>query len=188
MFFSGCDRIFDKIIKITKIIPQGRFAVSAFILGLVLSVLTASFTVGILGFSQPTLAQPIDQGNAWRVVYQRIPDFPRENQYTSRETGKKAENNTLASRLVRYHIFIKQRAPNFRLDWKLTLADYLGANEPMSDSTYPGRDQLRQNPFEGDIAAIKKLTRQQRNNLVQVLTDAFTPSAETVNQLEGSRE
>ncbi|MBD2344895.1 hypothetical protein [Anabaena subtropica] len=151
------------------------------------SALTTAFVVaGVITLGgvnltsiQPAIAQRISPGEVWQQVYQQLPDFPRENQYTSRETGRVAENNTLASRLIRYHVYVKERAPNYRLDWKLTLADYLDANEIMYDSTYPGNDTLRQNPIEGDRAAISRLNRNQRNALVQVLTNIFNPNTTT---------
>ncbi len=129
--------------------------------------------------SQPAIAQKFIPSDVWQQVYQQLPNFPRENKYISKETGKVAENNTLVSRLIRYHVYVKGRAPNYRLDWKLTLADYLGANEIMYDSSYPGKDILKQNPIEGDRAAIKLLNRQQRDALVQALTNVFNPNQNT---------
>ncbi|MDZ8185071.1 MAG: hypothetical protein RMX96_09485 [Nostoc sp. ChiSLP02] len=126
---------------------------------------------------QPGMTQTIAPGEVWQIVYQKLPDFPRENKYISKENGKVAENNTLANRLIRYHVYTKGRAPIYRLDWKLTLADYLGVNEIMYDTSYPGNDTLRQNPIEGDKAAIARLTRSQRNALVQVLVDIFNPTS-----------
>lgn len=154
-----------------------------------LQVLTALMVVSLLVFGsvagefiqtnllgiQPAIAQRISPGEVWQQVYQQLPDLPQENKYISKESGKVAENNTLASRLIRYHVYVKERAPNFRLDWKLTLADYLGANEVMYVTTYPGNETLRQNPLEGDKAAIARLNRSQRNALVQVLVNIFTP-------------
>ncbi|MEA5513264.1 hypothetical protein [Nodularia sp. UHCC 0506] len=151
--------------------------------------LTALIVVGVVVFSsgaskltptnllsiQAAFAQRISPGEVWQQVYQQIPDLPKENQYTSKNTGQIAENNTLASRLITYHIYRKGRAPNYRLDWKLTLADYLDANEIMYYHSYPGNDTLQQNPLEGDRAIIASLNRQQRNTLVQVLVDIFTP-------------
>nr|WP_042341341.1 hypothetical protein [Calothrix sp. PCC 7507] len=127
----------------------------------------------------PALAQRISPSDVWQQVYQQLPDFPKENKYVSKETGKVAENNTLASRLIRYHVYVKERTPNYRLDWKLTLADYLGANEIMYDVTYPGNDTLRENPLEGDRTAITRLNRRQRDAVVQVLTNIFNPRAST---------
>ncbi|MEO0688025.1 MAG: hypothetical protein AAFY76_23950, partial [Cyanobacteria bacterium J06649_11] len=111
--------------------------------------------------------------NTWRQVYKKLPDFPLENKYFSKRTGKIAESQTLARRLIRYHVYLKGRAPNTRLDWKLTLADYLGANEIMYDSSYPGSDTLKTNPINGDRTAIKRLNRSQRNTLIQVLVNIF---------------
>jgi hypothetical protein len=126
---------------------------------------------------QPAIAQQrVSPGDVWQKVYEQLPDFPRENKYISKDTAKVAENNTLASRLILYHIYVKERAPNYRLDWKLTLADYLGANEIMYDTSYPGNDSLRQNPLERDRAAIKSLNRRQRDALVQVLVNVFNTS------------
>ncbi|MDZ8140569.1 MAG: hypothetical protein RM049_35635 [Nostoc sp. DedQUE04] len=127
---------------------------------------------------QPASAQRITPSDVWQLVYQQLPDFPRENKYISKENGKVAENNTLANRLIRYHIYTKGRAPIYRLDWKLTLADYLDVNEIMYDTTYPGNDSLRENPIEGDRKAIKSLTRSQRDALVQVLVNIFNPASQ----------
>lgn len=107
---------------------------------------------------QPAVAQRMASSDAWRKVYQKLPEFPLENKYVSKKMGKVSENQTLARRLIRYHIYIKGRAPNTRLDWKLTLADYLGANEIMHDSSYPGADTLRENPINGDTLGELRLT------------------------------
>ncbi|RAM51500.1 MAG: hypothetical protein C6Y22_11320 [Hapalosiphonaceae cyanobacterium JJU2] len=124
--------------------------------------------------TSPAYAQNIRSGDIWQRVYEQVPDLPKENQYISTETGKVAENSTLVTRLIQYHVYLKGRAPNYRLDWKLTLADYLNANELMYDSSYPGHDTLRKNPLEGDRAAIRRLTRNQRNALVQALVNAYS--------------
>jgi hypothetical protein len=102
--------------------------------------------------SLPAIAQQppaADTRDAWKPVYKQLPNLPLENKYVSRESGKVSPDNTLVSRLIEYHIYVKGRAPNYRLDWKLTLADYLGANELIQDTTYPGAKTLRQNPIEG---------------------------------------
>lgn len=123
--------------------------------------------------SQPANAQIVNSQDAWRQVYQQLPNLPLENQYVNKETGKADRDSTLANRLIRYHVSVKGRPPNYRLDWKLTLADYLGVNEVMQESRYPGYDTLRQNPMEGDRAAISRLNRAQRDALVQVLVGIF---------------
>lgn len=106
-------------------------------------------------------------------IYEQLPDVPLENQYISSETGAAAEDNTLVSRLIRYHIYIRQRPTNFRLDWKLTLADYLGAFERMSADRYPTYG-LRTNPIEEDVAVVRSLSREQRDRLVNTLYETFT--------------
>lgn len=120
--------------------------------------------------------------NVWQRVYELLPDFPKENQYTSKETGKQATSNTLVGRLIRYHLFVKGRPPIYRLDWKLTIADYLGANEIMFEGVYPGGDTLRQNPMDSDRAVITRLTRSQRDALVNTLVSIFNPNAAAESQ------
>ncbi|OKH15608.1 hypothetical protein NIES592_05860 [Fischerella major NIES-592] len=124
--------------------------------------------------TSPAYAQRVPLTDVWQQVYKQLPDLPKENQFISKQTGKVAESNTLVSRMISYHVYVKGRTPNYRLDWKLTLADYLDANEVMYESSYPGNDTLRKNPFASDRAAIRRLTRQQRNALVQALVNAFS--------------
>ncbi|NJR65374.1 MAG: hypothetical protein HC772_08760 [Leptolyngbyaceae cyanobacterium CRU_2_3] len=133
---------------------------------------------------QSAVAQPVLRtDDLWKQVYQLVPDLPLENQYVNKETRAVSQNNTLISRFIRYHIYTKGRTPVYRLDWKFTLADYLGANERISASVYPGADVLRTNPIEGDIAAIQRLTRRQRDALVQALVTVFSPTVSSpVNQ------
>nr|WP_051056192.1 hypothetical protein [Cylindrospermum stagnale] len=127
---------------------------------------------------QPAVAQRISPSDVWQQVYQQLPDLPQENKYISKESGKTEENNTLISRLIRYHIYVKGRSPIYRLDWKLTLADYLNANEVMYETAYPGSDTLRENPIDGDRAAIARFSRRQRDTLVQVLVNIFNPNSQ----------
>ncbi len=108
------------------------------------------------------------------VIYQFFPELPKENQYQA-ISGGVATDNTLVSRLIRYHLYVKSRPGTYRLDWKLTLADYLGANEIMREGQYPGYDTLRTNPMAGDRAAITQLSRQDRDRLVELLVRAFNP-------------
>lgn len=126
---------------------------------------------------QPAAAQFAIPQNAGRRVYELLPNLPLENQYVSKETGKVDENNTLISRLMRYHIFVKRRPPMYRLDWKLTLADYLGANNYLVESQYPSAEILKENPMESDRKAIEKLTRAQRDALVNVLVSIFNTNS-----------
>ncbi|MBP0008820.1 MULTISPECIES: hypothetical protein [unclassified Roseofilum] len=111
----------------------------------------------------------------WRLVYEQLPDFPLENNYVSQLNGEAKPDNTLVERLIRYHLYVKGRTPQYRLDWKLTLADYLGTNEVMYEVLYPSADLLRDNPLEGDRQAIQNLTRSQRNALIDVLVGIYNP-------------
>ena len=128
---------------------------------------------------QPAFAQSVSPRDVWRQVYKQLPDLPLENQYVDKETGKVDSENTLANRLIGYHIYVKGRAPNYRLDWKLTLADYLGANELILEEVYPGFENLRSNPLIGDRTTIERLSRQQRDALVQTLVNIFNPNYST---------
>ncbi len=132
--------------------------------------------------SQPAAAQILRPESVAAQVYQRLPDLSQENQYINRETEEVDPDNTLVSRLVRYHQYVKSRFTRFRLDWKLTLADYLGANEPIKESRYPGSSILQTNPMKGDIKAIGSLTRRQRNELVDVLVSIYNPEAENPSE------
>ena len=121
-----------------------------------------------------SVPQAVRVQDAWRLVYQQLPDVPKENNYVSKASGKVDPENTLVSRLIRYHVFVKGRPANYRFDWKLTLADYLGATpDYLIEEVYPGADSLRENPMERDRAAIQRLNRAQRDALVQALVNTF---------------
>ncbi len=125
--------------------------------------------------AQQSAPTPVRAQDVWKFVYEKLPDLPIENNYISKETGKVDSNNTLVGRLIRYHVFVKGRPPNYRFDWKLSLADYLGATpDYLVESVYPGNDVLRSNPMERDRAAIQSLNRTQRDALVQALVDVFS--------------
>ncbi|WP_193196707.1 hypothetical protein [Nostoc sp. MG11] len=164
---------------IQLLFKSGQTLTAFVVVGVVVlgSGVSQSTYTSLLGI-QPAIAQRITPSDVWQQVYQQLPEFPRENKYISKETGKVAQNNTLVSRLIRYHIYTKERSAIYRLDWKLTLADYLGANEIMYDSSYPGNDILRQNPIEGDRTAIARLNRSQRDALVQVLVNIFNTNSQ----------
>ena len=176
----------NKLQSIAKLLKSGNDQIQPPLKwGLILVSLTAILNIGLVLSSglvnnhQVALAQRASaDGGVWRQVYQKLPDFPKENKYVGKGSRKVSENNTLVRRMVQYHLYQKGRAPNYRLDWKLTLADYLGANELMYDKEYPGHDTLKKNPLEGDRAAISRLSRSQRNALVQVLVDIFTPNSQ----------
>lgn len=126
--------------------------------------------------AQPAPLRRVNLATTAAQIQAQLPDLPLENQYISTD-GTAADGNTLVSRIIRYHIYTKDRPTNFRLDWKLTIADYLGAFERISVGDYPDYE-LRENPIEGDIAAVRSLSRQQRDRLVNTLYETFTvPSA-----------
>ena len=125
--------------------------------------------------AQQSAPTPVRAQDVWKFVYEKLPDLPIENNYISKETGKVDSNNTLVGRLIRYHVFVKGRPPNYRFDWKLSLADYLGATpDYLVESVYPGNDVLRSNPMERDRTVIQSLNRTQRDALVQALVDVFS--------------
>ncbi|MCG9892283.1 MAG: hypothetical protein MH252_14565 [Thermosynechococcaceae cyanobacterium MS004] len=117
------------------------------------------------------LDSPIEVAN---LVYKKLPNLPLENQYIRTATKKQAVESTLVSRLIQYHTQAKGRSPLYRLDWKITLADYLGVNDYLRAEVYPGSLFLRNNPMEGDRRLIQALNVGQRNALIQAIVDGFT--------------
>ena len=122
--------------------------------------------------AQPQRVRRPDPEAIAAQIYQQLPELPLENQYLN-ESGEAAIENTLLTRLIQYHLYIQKRPTNFRLDWKLTLADYLGAFARMREADYPNYG-LRQNPMAGDVTAVESLDAQTRDRLVNALYQAFT--------------
>ena len=157
----------------------------SFAVGLLFIVVPAVVRSDVLGqvaaFGQAPAVQRVRPEEAWRAVYERLPDFPKENQYVGKETGKVETDNTLVGRFIRYHLYVAGRSPSYRFDWKLTLAEYLGLglNGAFDETSYPSRSTLRTNPAEGDRAAINRLNRSQRDALVQTLVNVFTSKGST---------
>ncbi len=128
----------------------------------------------ILFSAQPVLSQLRLVPEAATTVYDQIPDFPKENHYqVIAENVGAAEDNTLVYRMMLYHMQVKGRSPINRLDWKLTLADYLELNEPVFARAYPGASILSDNPYRADRDVLKSLNRQQRNQLLEIIITAF---------------
>jgi hypothetical protein len=156
------------------VLESGELSLSA----LEPSLLRSSESASVQRVAQQSASPQVRVQDAWKLVYEKLPDFPIENNYISQETGKVDPTNTLVGRLIRYHVFVKGRPPNYRFDWKLSLADYLGATpDYLVESVYPGKDVLRSNPMEQDRAAIQRLNRAQRDALVQALVDVFTENS-----------
>jgi hypothetical protein len=134
---------------------------------------------GLIGFTalgfltSASIAQVDSPADLAQFVYQKLPNLPLENQYLRAENSKPAPESTLVSRLAQYHS-LKGRSPIYRLDWKITLADYLGINDYLRLDVYPGNTFLKTNPMERDQTAIQALNRAQRNALVQALVDGAT--------------
>ena len=129
----------------------------------------------------PVVAQSLRPNDVAARVYQLIPELPLENQYLSQETQEIATNNTLISRFIRYHQYVKSRPVKFRLDWKFTMADYLEANELISYDRYPGSKTLTTHPLESDRAAIYNLSRSQRNQLIDTLVSIYNPDTSSTS-------
>ncbi len=127
-------------------------------------------------FLKPVFAQSLTPEIVAKQVYEKIPDFPKENQYLRQDSKAVDLDNTLISRIVRYHQYVKARPTAFRLDWKLTLADYLNANEVILPNRYPGVSTLTENPLILDQKAIDNLTISQRDQLVAILVSIYNPS------------
>lgn len=124
-----------------------------------------------------TKQQPlINIAEAVPLVYEQLSFLPLENQYVGNDGEPKPES-TLLSRMMYYHLSVQRRQPFFRLDWKLTLADYLGANETIFPSTYPNVSSLQENPIDGDVTAIRALNRAQRDQLVDAIVLLLNPLA-----------
>ncbi|MEO0768185.1 MAG: hypothetical protein AAFY72_01935 [Cyanobacteria bacterium J06649_4] len=170
----------------------GLFVLSTILLTLALSTAVSAQHTAV-ATSQPLFQATSDfiaQTSPRRVVpsaiaaqiYEQNPDFPLENQYISSDTGEPATENTLISRLVRYHVYIKRRPVHFRIDWKLTMADYLGAFERIEPARYPDSG-LRENPALADVAVIEGLSAEMRDRIVNALYESFAfPASESANE------
>ena len=138
--------------------------------------------------SSVVFAQSLRPEKVSAQVYQAIPNFPLENNYTNKETQEIATENTLITRIVRYHQYVKTRPTVFRLDWKLTLADYLGKNEIIKRGRYPGYSTLTENPLKADRQVISNLTMEQREELVNVLVSIYNPNHQNSSTTQSPTE
>lgn len=134
--------------------------------------LSLSFGIGHL-----TQAQSIRPEYVANIVYQRLPEIPKENYYIRRANKEVDPDNTLVSRLIRYNQDVQKRPGRYRFDWKLALADYLGVNEPIKEERYPGNSTLTVNPYKKDLEVIRSLNRRQRNELVNIIASVYNPQA-----------
>lgn len=146
-------------------------AVSRWFVATVLAI--ATFLAVLFGAAPLAMSQNLPDVAA--AVYAEMPGLPLENHY--QQDGVAQPENTLIFRLLHYHQRLKRRSPLFRLDWKLTLADYLGANEPLNPEQYPFARQLQPEPSEGDRAALNRLNQAQRQALVNLLVRLYNGPA-----------
>ena len=123
-------------------------------------------------------AQRLSVSDIAQQVYASFPQFPLENNYVDSETGEVDVDNTLLSRFIRYHLYVARRQPVYRLDWKISFADYLGVNEWIREEQYPGASDLRTNPRDGDLDAIRQLNRVERDALVEELVAIFSTQSD----------
>ncbi|MEB3210885.1 MAG: hypothetical protein VKL39_06000 [Leptolyngbyaceae bacterium] len=120
-------------------------------------------------------AQRLEIPDLAQRVYESVPSIPLENDYVDAETGDVDVENTLVSRLIRYHLYVVRRSPVYRFDWKISLADYLGVSGHwIQGDEYPGAVELTTDPQRGDVEAINQLNRAQRDALVQELVNVFS--------------
>lgn len=138
-----------------------------------------AFAVAVGSLHSPAASQTPRPEAAAKTVYERIPDLPLANTYTRSDTGALDPDNTLIARFIRYHQDVKKRFTEIRLDWRLTLADYLGANDPIVTDRYPGANTLTANPMTRDIELIRSLNRRQRDALVTILVSIYNPEPTT---------
>ena len=156
-----------------------RHSLSLFIIALMTATTVVMGTV--IGSNAPLVgAQTVLEPEVIALqVYEQLPNFPKENQYLYRTKKQPATDNTLVSRLIRYHTYNRSRSPQYRLDWKITLADYLGVNDYMTPRNYPGAAFLNTNPIEQDQALIQALNRDERNELINTIVAVFSPDVAT---------
>lgn len=138
--------------------------------------------------SLAVLASDLRPEQVASTVYQRLDFLSLENNYLDLKTGEINDNHTLVNRLIRYHLYVKERSLKSRFDWKLTLADYLGYNEPFIPSRYPGNRTLAENPASGDRQVISNLTASQREQLVNALFSIYNPEGAKILETQSTFE
>jgi hypothetical protein len=138
-------------------------------------LLVGILLLGIALFIPRVAAQGLRPEFVAQRVYEKVPNFPKANEYRRRDSNEVDPNNTLLSRLIRYHQDIKKRPTGFRFDWQLTMADYLGINEPIPEERYPSANILTTNPLETDRLLIIQLTPPERSEVIDALTSVYNP-------------
>lgn len=98
-------------------------------------------------------------------VYARLASFPKA------EIPGKPES-TLVRRILLYHISVRGRPETSRLDWKLTLSDYLGYNMGIDPTSYPDFS-AELDTLNKDKALIDALSRREREALIDALIQSL---------------
>lgn len=111
-------------------------------------------------------------------VYEQLPNLERANGYRGTRSGELRPTDTLVARLIRFHQQLRNRRLASRLDWKITMADLLGVNGVLRPEDYPGFETLTPNPLQSDLQAIAKLTRADRDRLIDAIL-AVVPRPQT---------
>jgi hypothetical protein len=131
--------------------------------------------LGLALFIPHVAAQGLRLEFVAQSVYEKVPNFPKANEYRRKDSNEVDPNNTLLSRLIRYHQDIRKRPTGFRFDWQLTMGDYLDINEPIPEERYPSANILTINPLEADKQLISQLSRTERSEVIDALTSAYNP-------------
>ncbi|MEM9569227.1 MAG: hypothetical protein AAF974_13070 [Cyanobacteria bacterium P01_E01_bin.34] len=123
-------------------------------------------------FAKPSFPQRIrDIPEKATQIYELVPDLPGGG-----------EDERWLQRLLLYHVRTKGRLANSRFDWRLTFADFLGANETMYADQYPpGSTEV--NPLNGDRDRFQTMTRQDRNEFLAAILQVYGNNSVT-NSLE----
>ena len=122
------------------------------------------------------------------IVYKAFPNLPKNNDYQRIEDGKVNPDSTLISRFIRYNQDVKKRSDLYRLDWQLTMADYLGFNESIKLDRYPGHSSLQTNPMQADIDTIRSLKRSTRRALIDYIASIYSPTDQNPAQKSKTKE
>ncbi len=133
------------------------------------SLAMALMALGLGWHGIPASAQLRLVPEATEQVYAKMPQLPRGSDYTPTSDAVGQGESTLVQRMMQYHMQLAGRPATSRMDWRLTLADYLDINEPMLAQRYPGATSLDPSPYNDDKAAIQSLSRRERYDLVDAL-------------------
>ncbi len=116
---------------------------------------------------------------------QRIRDIPEKAEQIAElvpNLPAQEEREKWLQRILLYHVRTKGRLANSRFDWRLTFADFLGANNPMYADQYPPGD-TEENPLNSDRELFQAMSRQERNEFLAAILEVYGNNSVT-NSLE----